>query len=131
MRVLFVCLENSCRSQIAEAFVNMLGVEGAEAYSAGVEPDTAVNELAVQVMREAGYEMAGHGCKSLEDVPDIEFDYAITMGCGEAHPMVKARMVIDWDIPDPRDMSITEFRRVRDMIRERVQRLLVAPRAMS
>lgn len=131
MRVLFVCIENSCRSQMAEAFVNMLGVEGVEAYSAGSEPASGVNPLAIQVMQEVGYDLQSHDCRSLEDVPEIEFDYAITMGCGGECPMVKARMHIEWDIPDPRDMNLQEFRRVRDMIRERVQRLLVAPRAIA
>lgn len=131
MRVLFVCIENSCRSQMAEAFVNMLGVEGVEAYSAGSEPVAGVNPLAIEVMQEVGYDLRSQTCKSLEDVPEIEFDYAITMGVGGEDPMVKARMHIEWDIPDPRDMNIGEYRRVRDMIRERVQRLLVAPRVMA
>lgn len=131
MRVLFVCVENSCRSQIAEAFVNMLGVEGVEAYSAGSEPATGVNPLAIQVMQEVGYDMTSQACKPLEDIPEIEFDYAIALGAFAEDPMVKARMHIEWDIPDPRGMNIDEFRRVRDMIRERVQRLLVAPRVMA
>ncbi|MBW3568307.1 MAG: arsenate reductase ArsC [Proteobacteria bacterium] len=129
MRVLFVCVDNSCRSQIAEAFANLLGVEGVEAYSAGSDPAGSVNPQAVKVMSELGYDLRSHPTRSLEDVPDVEFDYAVTMGCGDECPMVKARMHIDWDVPDPKGMNIEEFRRVRDMIRERVQRLLVAPRA--
>lgn len=128
MRVLFVCVENSCRSQMAEGFANMLGAEGVEAYSAGSEPGGHVNSSAVEVMRELGYDLGAHESKSVDDVPDIEFDYVVTMGCGDDCPMVKARMHIDWDIPDPRGMGLGEFRRVRGMIRERVQRLLAAPR---
>lgn len=128
MRVLFVCVENSCRSQMAEAFANMLGSDGVEAYSAGSEPSGAVNARAVEVMRELGYDLGAHQSKSVEELPDIEFDYAITMGCGDECPMVKARMHIDWDIPDPRGMDIRSFRDVRDAIRERVERLLSAPR---
>lgn len=131
MRVLFVCVENSCRSQIAEAFANLLGVEGVEAYSAGSDPAGSVNPQAVKVMGELGYDLQSHAVRSLDDVPDVEFDYAVTMGCGDECPMVKARMHIDWDVPDPKGMNIEEFRRVRDMIRERVQRLLVAPRARA
>ena len=131
MRVLFVCVENSCRSQMAEGFANMLGVEGVEAYSAGSEPGGHVNSSAVEVMREMGYDLGAHESKSVDDVPDIEFDYVVTMGCGDDCPMVKARMHIDWDIPDPRGMGLGEFRSVRDMIRERVQRLLAAPRIVA
>lgn len=131
MRVLFVCVENSCRSQMAEALANMLGTEGVEAYSAGSEPSGTINPRAIEVMRELSYDLSAHHSKSVEDVPDAEFDYVITMGCGDETPLVKARMTIDWDIPDPNGMSIGEFRRVRDMIRERVQRLLVAPRALA
>ncbi len=129
MRVLFVCAENSCRSQIAEAFANMLGADGVEAYSAGVEPGAAVDARTVEVMRELGYDLRAHAPKSIDEVPDVEFDYIITMS-GEESPLVKARMQIDWDIPDPRGMGLQDFRGVRDTIRERVERLLVAPRAL-
>ncbi|HEX6929888.1 MAG TPA: arsenate reductase ArsC [Gammaproteobacteria bacterium] len=131
MRVLFLCVENSCRSQMAEAFANMLGADGVEAYSAGSEPSGSVNPLAVDVMREVGYDLGTHASKSVDDLPDIEFDYAVTMGCGDECPLVKARMHIDWDIPDPRGMGLREFRGVRDNIRERVQRLLAAPRVAA
>lgn len=128
MRVLFVCLENACRSQMAEAFANMLGAEGVEAYSAGLEPGETVDGRAVEVMCELGYDLARHASKSVDDLPDIEFDYVITMGCGEESPVVKARMQIDWDVPDPSGMGLKDFRQVRDAIRERVERLLAAPR---
>ena len=91
MRVLFVCAENSCRSQIAEAFANMLGADGVEAYSAGFEPGAAVDAGAVEVMRELGYDLRAHAPKSIDEVPDVEFDYIITMS-GEESPLVKARM---------------------------------------
>lgn len=131
MRVLFVCVENSCRSQMAEAFANMLGVDGVEAWSAGSEPSGQLNDLAVEVMRELGYDLRVHESKSVDEVPDVEFDYLVTMGCGDDCPLVKARMHIDWDIPDPDGMNLRDMRGVREMIRERVQRLLAAPRAMS
>lgn len=128
MRVLFVCLENACRSQMAEAFANMLGAEGVEAYSAGLESGETVDGRAVEVMRELGYDLARHASKSVDDLPDIEFDYVITMGCGDESPVVKARMQIDWDVPDPSGMGLKDFRQARDAIRERVERLLAAPR---
>lgn len=131
MRVLFVCTENARRSQMAEAFANMLGAEGVEAFSAGSEPAAALDPLTVQSMRELGYDMSAHEPKSLDDLPDLEFDYVVTLGCEDACPMVKARMQVDWDIPDPKGMDREGFRGVRDMIRSRVERLLAAPRAVA
>lgn len=128
MRVLYFCVDNACRSQLAEALTNMLGTEGVEAYSAGAEPAPMLDDRACAAMRALGYEMAGQHPKSIEDLPELEFDYAITLGCGDESPMVKARMVFDWDIPDTRGMSEADMQGVRDMIRERVERLLVAPR---
>jgi len=131
MRVLFVCVENSCRSQMAEAFANMLGVDGVEAWSAGSDPSGQVNDLAVEAMRELGYDLRAHASKSVDEVPDVEFDYLVTMGCDDDCPLVKARMQIDWDIPDPDGMNLRDIRAMRDMIRARVQRLLAAPRAIA
>lgn len=131
MRILFVCSENSRRSQMAEALATMLGAEGVEAFSAGAEPVGYVDPQAIEVMRELGYDMSAHEPKSLDEVPHIEFDYLITMGCADDAPVVKARMQIDWDVPDPAGMGVSEFRNVREMLRERIQRLLVAPRLAS
>lgn len=128
MRILFVCSENACRSQMAEALATMLGTEGVEAFSAGSDPAGYVDPKAIEAMQEVGYDMSAHESKSLDEVPDIEFDYLVTMGCADEAPVVKARMQIDWDIPDPAGMSISEFRNVREMLRERIARLLVAPR---
>lgn len=131
MRMLFACVENSCRSQMAEAFANMLGHEGVEAYSAGSRPSGEINPAAIEVMRELGYDLARHTSKSVDDLPDLEFDYVVTMGCGDECPLVKARMTLDWDIPDPKGLSVKGVRMVRDQIRERVARLLSAPRVSS
>jgi protein-tyrosine-phosphatase len=70
--------------------------------------------------------LSGHASKSLNDLPDVAFDYAITMGCGDACPLVKAQHRLDWNIPDPREMDETEFRKVRDLIGEKVKALLQA-----
>lgn len=129
MRVLFVCTENSGRSQIAEAFTNMLGADGVEAYSACPEPGEAIVPQAVEVMSELGYGLESRVLMSVDELPDVVFDYVVTMN-GEECPMVKTRMHIEWDIPDPRGMGVSGFRHVRDTIRERVQRLLTAPRAL-
>ena len=131
MRVLYFCIDNACRSQLAEALTNMLGTEGVEAYSAGAAPAATLDEKACDVMRELGYEMSGQYPKSIDDLPEIEFDYAVTLGCGDETPVVKARMMFDWDIPETRGMSVSDIRSVRDTIRDRVERLLVAPRSVG
>ena len=123
-RVLFVCVENSCRSQIAEAFARMHGNGVIEAYSAGSRPSGEVNPRAIQSMGEAGYDLSVHHSKSLSEIPDIEYDVAVTMGCGDECPYVRARSREDWAIPDPKAMDATEFRKVRDMIEAKVKELL-------
>src|SRR5262245_66571801 len=115
-RVVFVCVENSCRSQLAEALANLHGRGQVEAYSAGSRPSGVVNPKAIASMRELGYDLSNHTSKGLDDVPDVEFDAAITMGCGDACPMVRARIHEDWGIPDPKNLDANEFRKVREMI---------------
>src|SRR5436190_20893564 len=90
-RVLFVCVENSCRSQIAEAFARIVGGDSVEAFSAGSRPSGKVNPKAIASMAEVGYDLTTHPSKSLTDIPNVEYDYAITMGCGDACPLVRAK----------------------------------------
>jgi arsenate reductase (thioredoxin) len=123
-RVLFVCVENSNRSQMAEAFARMDGAGRVEAYSAGSRPSGSVNARAVALMREVGYDLEGHRSKGLDEIPDVEFDVVVGMGCGDACPWVRARRREDWDVPNPRDMAPDQFRIVRDNIGERVRSLL-------
>ena len=123
-RVLFVCVENACRSQLAEAFARLHGGEAITAYSAGSRPSGRVNPKAVAAMQELGYDLSRHQSKSLDDIPDVEYDYAITMGCGDECPLVRARHREDWGIPDPKHMEPDEFRQVRDLIEAKVKRLL-------
>ncbi len=120
MKAVFVCVENSNRSQMAEAFARM---EGIEAYSAGSRPSGKVNPKAIEAMEELGYDLTSHHSKSLDDLPDVQFDIAVTMGCGDACPNLKAKRREDWDIPDPREMSPNQFREVRDLIRKKVKEL--------
>ena len=122
--VLFVCVENSCRSQMAEAFANMDGQEIIKTYSAGSRPSGRVNPKAVASMQEAGYDLSVHTSKGLDDIPDIEYDLVVTMGCGDECPYVKAKQRQDWDIPDPKKMNNKEFSKVRDMIRKQVWQLI-------
>lgn len=121
-RVVFVCVENSNRSQMAQAFALMSGE--VEAYSAGSKPSGRVNPKAIEAMRELGYDLSTHVSKSLNDLPDVPFDAAVTMGCGDACPNLKAKQRLDWSIPDPRDMAPEEFRQVRDLIAGKVSQLV-------
>ena len=123
-RVLFVCVENSNRSQMAQAFARIHGGAGVEAHSAGSRPSGRVNPKAVEAMRELGYDLATHHSKALADLPTVPFDAAVTMGCGDACPMVEARVREDWQIPDPREMPPDQFREVRDLIGRKVKELL-------
>jgi arsenate reductase len=123
-RVLFVCVENSNRSQMAQAFATLLGQGAIEAFSAGSRPSGKINPKAIAAMAELGYDLTTHGSKSLQDIPDGEYAAAVTMGCGDACPNVKALRREDWQIPDPREMPPEEFRQVRDLIRDKVTELL-------
>lgn len=124
LRILFVCIENSNRSQMAEAFARMLGGDRVEAWSAGSKPSGRINPRAIEAMKERGYDLSGHRSKSLGDLPEIDFDAAVTMGCGDACPNVRARLREDWSIPDPRHMGPEEFRGVRDLIEASVAGLI-------
>jgi protein-tyrosine-phosphatase len=124
-RVLFVCVENSNRSQMAEAFARIHGGDGVEALSAGSRPSGKINPKAVRFMGELGYDLAAHSSKSLDDI-DGEFDAVVTMGCGDACPWVPAKRREDWALPDPRDMDDAGYRAVRDDISARVQALLAS-----
>jgi protein-tyrosine-phosphatase len=123
-RVLFVCVENSNRSQMAEAFARIHGGGWVEAYSAGSRPSGRVNPRAVEFMCEVGYDLTAHRSKALAELPG-EFDVAVGMGCGdEGCPLVKAKRHEEWDIPDPKSLPPDEYRAVRDRIEANVKALL-------
>lgn len=125
IKLLFVCVENSNRSQMSQAFAKILGGENVEAYSAGSAPSGKINPKAIAAMAELGYDLSGHASKSLDEVKDFApFDAVVTMGCGDACPWMPAKQFIDWQIPDPRHMDEAEFRQVRDFIRSQVEQLL-------
>jgi arsenate reductase len=123
-RVLFVCVENSNRSQVAEAFARRLGGPNVEAWSAGSRPSGTINPKAIRFMDELGMDLRRQSSKSLDAVDGLEFDAVVTMGCGDACPWVPARRREDWALPDPRDMDDAGYRDVRDEIGRRVQTLL-------
>jgi protein-tyrosine-phosphatase len=122
--VLFVCIENSNRSQMAEAFARMHGAGRVEAYSAGSRPSGRVNPRAIEFMRERDYDLSRHQSKSLGGLPPVAYDVAVTMGCGDECPLVRATLREEWHIPDPKELPPDQFRAVRDLIEEKVKALL-------
>ena len=126
-KILFVCIENSNRSQMSQAFAKMLGGSAIEAYSSGSRPSGNINPKAIASMKELGYDLTTHHSKSLEEVKQYApFDAVVTMGCGDACPWMPAKKFIDWEIPDPRDMNEEEFRKVREKIKDKVKDLLAS-----
>lgn len=109
---------------MAEAFARMLGGGAVEAYSAGSNPSGLINPKAVASMKELGYDLSRHGSKSLDDLPQVDFDFVATMGCGDKCPFISARKRADWALPDPRDMNVAEYRVVRDEIQLKVRAML-------
>jgi protein-tyrosine-phosphatase len=125
-KILFVCVENSNRSQMAEGFANMAG-NRVEAYSAGSKPSGKINAKAVKSMKEVGYDLSWHRSKSLDQVKQFApFDTVVTMGCGDACPWMPAKQFIDWDIPDPKEMDDNNFNLVRDLIKTKVSELVAS-----
>lgn len=122
-KILFVCIENSCRSQMAEALARLVAPDILDAASAGSRPSGWVNPLAVEAMRELGYDLSTHRSKSLSEIPTGKYDYIITMGCGDECPFLPAEFHEDWNIPDPKGKPLPAFRETRDLIAGRVKEL--------
>ncbi len=120
-RVLFVCVENSNRSQMAEGFARTMG---ADAYSAGSRPSGEVNPTAMRAMAEVGIDITRNESKGLDDIPKGEWDWVVTMGCGDSCPHVPAKNRDDWELPDPKTLPYEQFMEVRDEIARRVRKLL-------
>lgn len=124
-KLLFVCVENSNRSQMSQAFAIIHGGENVEAYSAGSKPSGIVNPKAIAAMKELNYDLSKHDSKSLQGIEQYApFDVVVTMGCGEACPWMPAKKFIDWQIPDPKYMEPIEFNKVRDLIEAKVKELI-------
>jgi arsenate reductase (thioredoxin) len=125
-KLLFVCIENSNRSQMSQAFAKMLGGKEIEAYSAGSKPSGIVNPKAIAAMKELGYDLSMHNSKNLDEVKQFApFDAVVTMGCGDACPWMPAKRFIDWQIPDPKNMEPGHFNEVRDLIKRKVEELIM------
>jgi protein-tyrosine-phosphatase len=122
-KILFVCIENSCRSQMAEALARLMAPDVLDVASAGSRPSGQVNPLAIDAMRELGYDLSTHHSKSLSEIPAGKYDYVITMGCGDECPFIPAEFHEDWKIPDPKGKPLAAFRETRDLIAGRVKEL--------
>jgi len=123
-KIVFICVENARRSQMAQGFAEVFGGEKVEVYSAGSIPSSQIDPIVIEVMKEKGIDLSSKRPKGLNDLPPIEMDYLITMGCEETCPAIPSKKIIEWNIPDPKGKSIDVFRSVRDMIDERVRALL-------
>jgi arsenate reductase len=122
--LLFVCVENANRSQMAEAFARRLSDGRVAAFSAGSRPSGEVNPRAIQFMKEKGIDLTSQASKSLDDLPKVQWDWIVTMGCGDACPWLPAKHRLDWDLTDPKQLDDDGFRAVRDRIESLVAALL-------
>jgi len=123
-KVLFVCVENYCRSQMADGFAKVLGKGKVESYSAGSRPSGKVNPDAIKIMQEVGIDISKAQSKGFLDLGVKEFNYVITLGCQDTCPFVPAEKHIDWQIDDPQGKGEEFFRKTRDLIKEKVGLLI-------
>ena len=120
MKVLFVCVENAGRSQIAQALYQR---RGGEARSAGSQPAEELHEAVVEALEEVGIDVSGRTPRALER-EDVEWaDLVVTMGCGDACPVLPGKEYLDWDLPDPAGLCLEEVRELRAVIEQRVSSL--------
>ena len=122
--VLFVCVHNAGRSQMAAGFLQHLAGDRVEVLSAGSQPADAVNPAAVAAMAEVGIDLATATPKLLTDAAVEEADVVVTMGCGDACPFYPGKRYEDWPLDDPAGQGIEAVRPIRDEIRSRVEVLL-------
>ncbi len=123
-RIAFICVENARRSQMAQGFAEVLGKEKVEVYSAGSRPASQIDPAIIEVMKEKGIDLSSRLAKGLNDLPPVEMDYLVTMGCEKTCPAVQARKILEWNIPDPKGKPIDEIRRIRDLLEAKVKTLL-------
>ena len=122
--VLFVCVHNAGRSQMAAGFMNSLGAGRVEVLSAGSAPKDSINPVAVQAMQEVGIDISNNTPKVLTPEAVQESDAVITMGCGDACPFYPGKRYEDWVLDDPAGQGIESVRVIRDEIKKRVEQLL-------
>ncbi len=122
-KIAFVCVGNSCRSQMAAGFAKEYASDIFAVYSAGTDPSEEVKPNAVKVMEEVGIDISNQVPKLLKEIPD-ELDILITMGCGVKCPYIPCKMREDWDLDDPDSQPIEFFRETRDIIETKVKELI-------
>jgi protein-tyrosine-phosphatase len=122
--VLFVCVHNAGRSQMAAALLERLGGDRVRVRSAGTTPGDGIHSGVLEAMREVGIDLSERRPRRLEDQAVREADVVITMGCGDQCPVYPGKRYEDWDLPDPGAKPLTEVRAIRDEIERRVRRLL-------
>ena len=124
-RILFACVGNSARSQMAEGFARAIARDRIEVRSGGSKPLGYVLPEAIQVMREKGIDISGHPSQGFDEEWVRGCDLVVTMGCGDdACPAFVGKRIIDWDLPDPKGQPLAVFRQVRDRIEANVTSLL-------
>jgi arsenate reductase (thioredoxin) len=121
--VLFVCVHNAGRSQMAAAFLERHAGGSINVRSAGTQPGDSINAYVVEAMREVGIDLADRRPRSLEDELVRDADVVVTMGCGDECPVYPGKRYEDWDLPDPAGKTLEEVRQIRDSIERRVEAL--------
>ena len=124
--VLFVCVHNAGRSQMAAGWLRHLAGDRVEVLSAGSAPAGSINPIAVEAMAEVGIDIVGQHPKLLSDAAVQESDVVVTMGCGDACPFYPGKRYEDWKLDDPAGQGIEAVRPIRDEVRRRVEELLAS-----
>jgi len=122
--VLFVCVHNAGRSQMAAGYLKQLAGDRVSVLSAGTDPGVEVNPVAAEVMLEEGIDLSSAKPEKLSDEKVIASDYVITMGCGDACPFFPGKTYLDWQLDDPKGQSVEKVREIRDDIKARVLDLI-------
>jgi arsenate reductase len=122
--VLFVCVHNAGRSQMAAGYLRHLAGDRIEIRSAGTQPKSEINAVAIEAMSEDGIDISNQEPKVLDDEAVIASDYVITMGCGDACPYFPGKTYLDWVLDDPAGQGIVAVRPIRDKIRQHVEELI-------
>ena len=125
-KVLFVCIENACRSQLAEAISNHLFSNHLKTFSAVSNPGKEVHPKAIKSLRDIGIIHKGVN-KSVVDLLNIKFDYVVGMGCGDECPLIPGSKILNWDIPDPKNFKQKDFNKITDLIKKKIISDLIQP----
>ena len=121
LKVLFACVENSFRSQMSEGIARKYFSDRIDAYSAGSKPSGTVHPNAVKVLKEIGIDPSEQYSKGFTDLEETEFDYLVTMGCGEVCPFVPSRKQLNWELPDIKNNPLEDIRELRDLIKDKIE----------